>query len=123
MPIEINTPLPEVPRDMEMGGKFTICAEIVVSSVGDVQNIDLRELAEDCANSRDGFAEMLSKAVLEAVSKWEYIAAGVCRYQHSAAECESSSANVEAIPVKLAYKFVFSDQGVTIEADSERAGS
>lgn len=117
MPMEIDVQVPIYPTSADGNPSVTICAEIVISEFGDVKSVELIESDPGCEPISDNVTGRFGDAVLEAAKRWKFIAAGVCKFQIDQSECDSPSSNIRAIPVKLAYKFRFSESGVTSIAD------
>ena len=97
----------------------SICVEIVISARGEV--VSAGELQGVAACDGAGPNAPFLKQSLRAVRRWEFIAAGHCTWPDSRVEpvdCEADGGQVEAVPVRLAFRFDFESTGGRPEVSS-----
>lgn len=89
----------------------TLCAGIVVSDAGVVEQVTPLHDHEDCAPSNAAPAD-LQAAVLEQLRTWRFEPAAICTFADAASAtsstgCDGGDVEVERVAVSLAYAFTF----------------
>lgn len=109
-------PMPEFPKaaPLSPGRNLTVCVSFTVSAEGEVQDILAERFSgEACADPGKATTLPFLRSVQATVIHWPYVAAALCDYpsaeQAAADDAACSNADhVQAIPVRLAWRFVFS---------------
>lgn len=108
MPLTVEAPLPTYPSSAVTPTEVTICVAVVITAEGDVQSVKPIATDPECSSISDPLFKPFQEATIATVREWKYLAAAICRYQTDAAECEFETADIEPVPVSLAYRFAFS---------------
>lgn len=111
MPSPIEAGLPAFPSAAIGHAPASICAEIVVDEEGAVGTARQIDSSEGCERLASDASARFAPAVLDAVRQWTFAAAAICRYAENPVECDGDRAQLQVVPVKLAYRFDFVQQG------------
>lgn len=108
-PVPINEPMPGFPDDYPIHGDadVDICIELLVSSDGAIDDLTQISTAHGCEPARSVASVLLYPEVAAAVKRWTYFGAAICTFESSEDECNTTDAELRAVPVKLAYRFKF----------------
>lgn len=109
MPSPIEADLPVYPAAAPPSPTVSICAEIVVNEDGAVESAKQIESSPHCALLTSDASKHFGGAVLDAVRTWTFAAAAICHYERKQEECDGDGAKLQVVPVKLAYRFEFSN--------------
>lgn len=106
-------PADVVPRDV------VVCVELVVGADGAVAS--MRQFAPEptCESPTSRASALFFPAVAEAVRRWSFFGAAICTFVQAEAECDGDEADLDPVPMTLAYRFVFTRErtvhGATVE--------
>ena len=113
MPESLHAPLPELPAAAsgQTLPPVTVCLNVVVDAQGQVPRSFPLSRRSECAASDDVQNAVLLGAAADAVQRWRFRPAAICRFApgvRPAAESDCTGAEtVEDVPVTLAYAFTF----------------
>lgn len=111
MATPIEAPLPSFPADAPVVARTVICVEFVISMEGTTTTIQQIDAFPGCEAVDSNASRYFYPEVREALSKWTYFGAAMCHYETSESECDEDTAIVTPIPIKLAYRFTFTQAG------------
>jgi hypothetical protein len=87
-----------------------VCVEVHIDAGGAVTASRAVTDAAGCASTADPYVSSFHESVVTATSGWQFLAAAVCTFpegvEHSE-RCEGDGVTIEAVPVRLAFAFVF----------------
>ena len=97
---------PELPADVAPRD-VVVCVELVVGADGAVASV--RQFAPEpaCESPASRASAVFFPAVAAAVRRWAFFGAAICTFVHAEAECDGDAADLAAVPMTLAYRFVF----------------
>ena len=119
MPAPIESASPRFPEAAKQAN-VNVCVEVVVSEEGLVGPVRQIDTAPDCEATGSEASAMFFPAVREAVETWTYFGAALCEYTTGESQCEQGTARLTPVPVKLAYRFEFSQAKGTRRVSSEK---
>jgi hypothetical protein len=108
-PVPINEPMPDFPDGYPTQGDadIDICVELSVSSDGAIDDVKQISAADGCEPPGSAASVLFYPQVAAAVGQWTYFGAAICTFESREGECDSTDAALQAVPVKLAYRFKF----------------
>jgi hypothetical protein len=119
MPIALGQPEPAFPS-MQPGiaepVEVTVCAELWLSTDGDITRVAPFDDAPGCAPGDDAGALAYAQAAAEALRRWELTPAMICDFPPQAldkrarGDCTGPEVEVRRVPVRLNYAFTFSSR-------------
>lgn len=87
---------------------ITICVELVVNTAGEVESVNPVVGGDECVAPISPLAMEFAGAVMNAVRKWSYVSAALCRpASPSDMSCEDPESVVQPVPIKLAFAFTY----------------
>lgn len=114
MPMELEAPLPAFPEDIIDADVPPVeaCAELWLSSEGEVTRASAIHDLPGCAGEGDRAAAPFEQTVLDTLRGWSFTPARVCRFREdqrdkrAKGDCRGD-VEVVRVPVRLAYAFRF----------------
>lgn len=106
MAVPIKDKMPVFPSRTKQASA-TICIEFVVTSDGRVRDAVQIDNAPDCEHISELTQPFASEAI-RAVSEWTFFGAAICEFVEAESECDTATANLRPVSIKLAYRFSFS---------------
>lgn len=113
MPEFAGTPaLPTYPVELlaQRIPALRVCVEVHIDDGGSVTASRAVADAAGCASVADPYVSVFHKSVVAATSGWQFLAAAVCTFPEGVEHderCEGDGVTIEAVPVRLAFAFVF----------------
>ncbi len=114
MPMALASPEPVFPEAAVGSVDVEVSAEIWLSADGDVTRVAPFDATPDCAQGADPAMRDYARAVAEALRRWEFTPAMICRFppellaRRDEGDCRGSEVAVRRVPVRLNYAFTFS---------------
>jgi hypothetical protein len=108
-PAIIDAPSPAYPEIAAAAVPATVvvCIELVVGAEGEVASVRQFAPEPDCQPPVSAASALFFPPVAAAVQRWSFFGAAICTVAVEEAECDGEDAVVQAVPVTLAYRFVF----------------
>lgn len=113
MPEFAGTPaLPVYPEELlaQRVPAQRVCVEVHIDAGGAVTASRTVVDAAGCASAADPYVSLFHESVVAATSGWQFLAAAVCTFPEGVEHherCEGDGVTIEAVPVRLAFAFVF----------------
>ncbi|MEP6906487.1 MAG: hypothetical protein ABI858_00680 [Pseudoxanthomonas sp.] len=108
----ISQPMPVFPGGDLLGPSVSACVELVIDESGSVSSATPIYAITECPLDEGQMDQRLVAAVIDAVSKWQFLAAATCTFPAGAPRTEDCSGdNVLVVPVAIKLSYVFSFQG------------
>lgn len=121
MPSPINSALPEFPESPNgTASNLVICAEVVINTEGSVDSVTQITPEPSCGPPSSVVSNPFFAEVRSTVSRWSFIAAGVCTFVNDEAKCDGRDAVIAPVAVKLAYRFIFTTESGKQVVESSR---
>ena len=106
MAVPIDQPMPDWPEGAETPPPGSVCMNFVISAGGEVGAVKPLE-APDCVATQDPTAAPFQKAVADAVSRWRFFGAALCKVDGPESACQQDNAEIVPVPIQVAYRFDF----------------
>lgn len=127
MPMELEAPLPGFPAGVVDADVPPVeaCAEIWLSSEGEVTRVSAIHDLPGCAGEGDRAAAPFEQSVLDTLRGWSFAPARVCRFREdqrdkrAKGDCRGD-VEVVRVPVRLAYAFRFERRHGRVDVGSRR---
>lgn len=107
MAVPIDQPMPDWPEGAETPPTGSVCMNFVISTDGEVGAVKPLD-APGCVPSQGSTAAPFQKAVTDAVSRWRFFGAALCKVDGPESACQQEGAEITPIPIQVAYRFDFS---------------
>ena len=109
MAVPIDQPMPDWPADADTLPAGSVCMNFVISADGEVGAVKSLD-APGCVPTQDATAAPFQKAVADAVSRWRFFGAALCKVDGPESACRQDNADITPVPIQVAYRFDFSMQ-------------
>ena len=86
-------------------GEVVVCVELVAGADGAAASMRQFAAEPSCEPPDSARSAVFFPAVAEAVWRWAFFGAAICTFVHAGTECDSDEADLEPVPMTLAYRF------------------
>lgn len=111
MAVSIDSPSPLFPDEVGNGNlRADVCARFIVTREGSVEGIEIVRDLDGCAVGTGGEQLRFEQSVRDALSRWTFFGAALCRFPSGVAkneDCEGDGVVIEPVPIRLMYVFSF----------------
>ena len=115
-----SQPMPEFPAGVSRGTEVSACVEIVVDEWGAIGSTTPIYALPECPLRQTEMDPRIVASVIEAVKRWQFLAAAICTFPPGAPKTDDCSGNgvmMTPVAIKLSYVFSFQSSGrVTAQA-------
>lgn len=116
----VSQPMPEFPAGVSRAADVSACVEMVVDESGAVSSAVPVYGLPECPLEQAEIDQRFVASSLEAVKRWQFLAAAICTFPPGAPktdDCSGMDVMVSPVAIKLSYVFSFQGNGrVTAQA-------